>query len=364
MRIRYVWAAPIAAALVAGLVSCGGGGGGSTPAPTYTVGGTISGSAGVTLRINGGGDYPVSALGAFTIPTGLTNGTAYAVTVTGNAQPCAVTNGTGTMGSSNITNVVVTCTTVVRSAALNGASENPPNNSGATGSGAVLVNPTTREITGGITFTGLVATAHHIHIAPAGNPTGNGGVVVGLDAAPDGVTATIPAGTTLTPAQYTAFLAGELYFNVHSANNLCPPAPTCSAGEIRGQINVVGGVSAGLAALSAASEVPAGTSTATGRGTIVFNSTTGQVLIAYVTHNVANPTAAHVHTGAPGANGGVTLGLTQGTNLFFAPNPSTFAATSNFNAGNTYFNVHSQNNLCAPAATCGAGEIRGQIAVQ
>jgi hypothetical protein len=30
-------------------------------------------------------------------------------------------------------------------------------------------------------------------------------------------------------------------------------------------------------------------------------------------------------------------------------------------AGNTYFNVHSNNNLCAPAANCANGEIRGQI---
>jgi hypothetical protein len=29
-----------------------------------------------------------------------------------------------------------------------------------------------------------------------------------------------------------------------------------------------------------------------------------------------------------------------------------------------YFNVHSTNNLCAPAANCGAGEIRANITVQ
>ena len=368
MKIRHVWVALIAAALVAGLASCGGGGsGGSTPAPTYTVGGTISGSAGVTLRINGAGDYPVAALGAFTIPTGLTNGTVYTVTVTGNAQPCTVANGTGTMGSTNINSVAITCTTVVRSALLDGASENPPSQSAATGRGAVVVNPTTREITGGITFTGLVATAHHIHQAPAGNAGGNGGVLVGLSAAPDGLTATIPPGTTLNDVQYAAFLAGELYFNVHSANNLCPPAATCGAGEIRGQINVVGGVTAGLAALTGAQENATNISTATGRGTIVFDSTTRQVLIAYVTHNVPNTTVAHIHTGAPGVSGPANVvGLTQGTNLYFAPSPSTLTDVSvgSINAGNTYFNVHSSNNLCPPAATCAAGEIRGQIAVQ
>lgn len=368
MTIRFALKGLIASGVLAGLVACGGGGGGGGGA-TYTVGGTLAGSVGpVVLRLNGAGDLSMNAPGSFTFPAGLAIGESYAVTAEG-AQNCNVANGSGTMGATNITNVTITCTTVVRSAALSGAQENPPNASTATGRGAVVVDPTTREITGGITFSGLTPSAggHHIHQAPAGNPGGNGPVIVALTLAPGGGAAFVPAGTVLTEAQYAALLAGELYFNVHSANNLCPPAPSCAAGEIRGPISVRGGVTAGLASLSGANEVPPSASTATGRGTIVFDSTSREMIVGYVTHNVANPTVAHVHTGAPGVSGPANVvTLTQGSGVYTAPNPTVLSAqnVADIAAGNTYFNVHSSNNLCPPAASCAAGEIRGQVVVQ
>lgn len=254
----------------------------------------------------------------------------------------------------------VTPATVVRSASLTFAQEYPaaPVPSTATGRGAVVVNPTTLEITGGITFTGLTGapTASHIHQAAAGVA---GGVIIPLNLSSDNTTATISAGTILTAAQNTALLAGELYFNVHTASN--------PDGEIRGQITGTTGVTAGLATLNGALEVPMNASTATGRGTIVFDSTTREILICYVTHNVTNTTVAHIHTGAPGVSGPANVvTLTQGTNIYTAPVPTTLAAqaVTDLSAGNTYFNVHSSNNTCPPAATCAAGEIRGQIAVQ
>lgn len=351
MKLRSALNGLLASGVLAGVVACGGGDSGG-PA-TYTVGGTLSGSVGtVVLQLNGGGDLALAAPGSFTFPTGLTIGAAYAVTANG-AQNCNVANGSGTMGATNVTNVAITCTTVVRSATLSGANESPANPSTATGRGAVIVNPTTKEITGGITFSGLTPSAggHHIHMAPAGNPSGNGSVVVALTLAPGGGVATVPAGTVLTDAQYAALLAGELYFNVHSA--------AYPGGEIRGPISVRGGVTAGLATLSGASEVPPNTSTASGRGTIVFDTTTRNVLIAYATHNVSGSTVAHIHTGALGASGPANvLTLTQGTGVYSGPNPSTLSAqnVTDLTAGNTYFNVHS--------ATYAAGEIRGQIAIQ
>lgn len=346
-------------AMAAGLASCGGGGygggGGGGGTTTYTVGGTLMGSVGdVTLQLNGGNDRVVSAPGAFTFTTGLAYLASYSVTVSSAAQNCRVANGTGTMGFANITSVTVTCTSVVRSAALSGAAENPPVTSAASGRGAVVVNPTTLEITGGMTFSGLVPSAggHHIHQAPAGSPGQNGPVIIPLDLSPDGASATVPAGTVLTSGQYAALLAGELYFNLHTIAN--------PNGEIRGRINVQGGVTAGLATLDGASEVPANASTATGRGTIVFDSTTREVLVAYVTHNVVNSNVAHIHTGAVGVSGPAdVIDLLQGTNRYTAPSPTTLTLqnATDLNAGRTYFNVHS-------LPTFGAGEIRGQIAVQ
>ncbi len=365
MNTRAALRGLLAAALLGSLVSCGGGSD-SPPPPTYTVGGNIAGSAGVTLQINGANPLSVTALGSFAFPVGLTNGTAYTVTVSSAAQPCVVANGSGTMGTTNVTNVAITCTTVVRSALLDGVQENPANATTGTGRGAVVVNPTTKEITGGVTFTGLTSippTDQHIHQAPAGNPTANGGPIITLTLSPSNSAATIPAGTVLTDAQYTAFLAGELYFNIHTAAN--------TGGEIRGRINTVGGVTAGLATLNGAQEVPTNNSTATGRGTIVFDSATRQLIIAYVTHNVPSASNAHVHTGAPGVSGAANVvnPMTPGTNVYAAPAPApgvvlTPQNVTDINAGNTYFNVHSTNTICPPAANCAAGEIRGQIAVQ
>jgi hypothetical protein len=107
------------------LTACGDGHSGCVIAcgpEMWSIGGTISGLAGsrLTLQNNGVSDseqigpaangmYPALVAGTFA------PGTAYAVTIqtqpTTPAQNCVVTNGTGTMGNANVTNVVVTCTT-------------------------------------------------------------------------------------------------------------------------------------------------------------------------------------------------------------------------------------------------------------
>ncbi len=86
--------------------------------PSFTVGGNVSGLApsnSVVLQNNGGNDLMVNADGSFTFATALTDGSAYTVTVqtqpTSPNQTCTVTNGSGTLAGSNITNVSVACTT-------------------------------------------------------------------------------------------------------------------------------------------------------------------------------------------------------------------------------------------------------------
>ncbi len=85
-----------------------------TSSQTYTIGGTISGLASgksVTLLDNGGDALTLTAIGAFTFHTPLPSGATYDVTV--GTQPsgetCTVTNGSGTVGNSNVTNVTVAC---------------------------------------------------------------------------------------------------------------------------------------------------------------------------------------------------------------------------------------------------------------
>ena len=96
------------------LGACGGGSGG--PPPAFKVTGMVSGlaGAGLVLRDNGGDDLPVAADGVIAFPTKVASGATYSVTVFTQparpAQTCAVTNGSGTMGSTDVTNVAVSCT--------------------------------------------------------------------------------------------------------------------------------------------------------------------------------------------------------------------------------------------------------------
>ena len=107
------------------MVGCGGGGGGEgggassppPPPPIYTVGGTVTGLAGsgLVLRDNGGDDLAVAADGGDqhfqprspAVPPIASRCSRSRPTP---AQTCAVTNGSGTMGSSDVTNVAVSCT--------------------------------------------------------------------------------------------------------------------------------------------------------------------------------------------------------------------------------------------------------------
>ncbi len=85
-----------------------------TSTPTYTVGGTISGLSGTAvLQDNGGDNLSVSSNGTFTFPTALASGKAYSATVATNpsGQQCTVSNGSGTVGSANVTNIAIACST-------------------------------------------------------------------------------------------------------------------------------------------------------------------------------------------------------------------------------------------------------------
>ena len=110
--------------LPAGCGGHGGGGGSTTPPPptppppaaTFSVGGTVSGldAVGLVLQNNAGPELAISASGAFTFPAQLSSGSAYSVTIKtqpniGPVQVCSLTNGSGTVASSAITNVAIAC---------------------------------------------------------------------------------------------------------------------------------------------------------------------------------------------------------------------------------------------------------------
>lgn len=111
------------------------------------------------------------------------------------------------------------------------------------------------------------------------------------------------------------------------------------------------------ASLDAASEVPPTTSGATGTATLTFNNTTKAFTIN-VTHNVVNPTMAHIHRGLAGeapANN-IVFGLTS-------TSATTYTLSGTLNATQEadlkavpsiyYVNIHTAANP--------TGEIRGQL---
>src|SRR3954453_3530526 len=113
-------------AITSALSACGGGGGNSDssttstsgsssssqPSSSYLVSGTVSGANGsLALSLNGGVAQSVAGSGSFGFSTGLSSGATYAVTVSTppRGETCTISNGPGTGGSANVSNVTVTC---------------------------------------------------------------------------------------------------------------------------------------------------------------------------------------------------------------------------------------------------------------
>jgi 6-phosphogluconolactonase (cycloisomerase 2 family) len=87
----------------------------TNPNPAYTIGGSVSGvpaAAPVVLQDNGRDNITVSD-GAFQFPLSIPSGSAYSVTLAPGSVPetrtCTFTNASGTVGSSNVTNVSIAC---------------------------------------------------------------------------------------------------------------------------------------------------------------------------------------------------------------------------------------------------------------
>jgi hypothetical protein len=105
---------------------------------------------------------------------------------------------------------------------LTGAEEVPPVSTSAKGDGRFTIG-SDGAVKGSVTTTGVQGTAAHIHQGAKGQ---NGPVIVPLTK--NGDTYTAPDGAKLNEAQMSAYKAGNLYVNVHSAAN--------KGGEIRGQL--------------------------------------------------------------------------------------------------------------------------------
>lgn len=359
-EVRGALAALLAIAIAPAIVSCHG-----TEAQ-YSIGGNISGATvPVVLKLNGGNDIAMNGDGSFKFDQKLLKNDAFNVQVVDTNDQCTVVNGAGTVDMSNINDVAITCIaqasqipqlTIIRAANLSGSQESPAVTTGASGAGGIVVIPSTTQpmpVTGGITFAGLAPLGGQINIflAPSGNPTGNGAVLIPLVLGSDGLTAVVPPNTTIPAATLGPLLRGELYFNVGTAAN--------PNGEIRGAIQLQGGVSASITALDKSQVIPPTSSGATGVGTMLIDRATNRVLIAYITHTVTGTTATSLNTGFgtaivafPNQRSNIDG---AGTNL---ANPASTAVLSGQNLSDfdnslLFFNVTS--------TAFPAGEIRGNI---
>ncbi len=118
--------------------------------------------------------------------------------------------------------------------ALTGSQEVPPVTTNASGitdisvaqfkCPSALTGNNCATVVGFVSTNGIEGTAAHIHEGAAGQ---NGPVIIPLVKTGPNAWA-VPQGTTLTPAQWDAYWAGNLYVNVHSAAH--------PSGEIRAQL--------------------------------------------------------------------------------------------------------------------------------
>jgi len=232
-------------------------GGTSTPpaAGTYTIGGTVSGlpaNTSVLLKNNGVDSVSVNTNGPFAFPTVLSNTSGYAVTI---ATPpvgasCTLSNATGTVNNTNVTNVEVTCTN---------ASTPPPPTTGACGALPSTVTLDTAPVNGktyalgGATysFPFVVRSGYNNYAAnytsqspvmklvwisscPGGVDANNTPAPVSSNFSVQGYTAAtlLVSGVTSTSPVMTSsqLTTGQTYyFNVRNATSAAPTVNSCTA---------------------------------------------------------------------------------------------------------------------------------------
>jgi len=115
--------------------------------------------------------------------------------------------------------------TVTFKATLNGANEVPANASTATGTATFKYDTVTFKLSGTVTFSGMTATASHIHV---GDTAVSGPVVIPLD-----VTAPVTSPITLEPMVLDSTQRADLMNNLYYVNVHSEAFP---GGEIRGQL--------------------------------------------------------------------------------------------------------------------------------
>ena len=233
---------------------------------------------------------------------------------------------------------------------LQGPQENPAP-AGVTATGAGSFTLTEEGLEYKITVNGLTGaiTAAHLHTGSIGV---SGPIVFDLLPSFTGNTATgFISG--LTTAQKNDLLASNMYVNIHTATN--------AGGEIRGQLNLAGGIALS-GPMDAGQETPP--TGASGLGTVSATLTPLGLLVRASANGLSGAiTGARLHDAAAGVAGPVVRTVAAGEFLsggsiqlvwrFDDAEPLTPALVSELLKGNVYLNLHTAANP--------GGEIRAQL---
>jgi hypothetical protein len=111
-----------------------------------------------------------------------------------------------------------------------------------------------------------------------------------------------------------------------------------------------------LANLNGTHMIPLNSTTATGTGTLIFNTTT-KIYTLTITHNVVSPTNGHFMQGTQLSNGIALFTFASFTSpITYTSSPLSASEEANLYNNLYYVDIHS--------ATYPAGEIRGQLIKQ
>jgi len=234
------------------------------------------------------------------------------------------------------------------SAKLEGSQEVPAVATNAMGVASFVLNAARDSMCVNISVTGLSGpiTGAHVH---EGDPGMNGAIVIDLSSFISGnrIMAVL-TGTNVSVGNVSKFLAGKFYVNVHTS--------TYPGGEIRGQLMLESDWSFPVM-LDGSQEVPAVSTSAYGVGVFNLSKDLSWIKFNAVVQGLSGAIlGAHLHYGAMGVSGPVTVNLTPNVNgnvISGVISMPSQALIDSLMAAKVYVNVHTAMNP--------NGEIRSQL---
>ncbi|MBI2619394.1 MAG: CHRD domain-containing protein [Ignavibacteriales bacterium] len=249
-------------------------------------------------------------------------------------------------------------------ASLSGGNEPSPVTTPATGSGTFVLATDMSQLDYEVSYRGLsgpLSAGGHFHVGPEGV---NGPIVRNIagGGAPaettfTGIWSSSDGAQPLTVALVESLLAGKIYVNFHTTAN--------PGGEIRGQLNLVGGTGFSIR-LSGANEPTPVTTPGMGTGWLWLNAgrTEANYEITYYGLTGSLSAGGHFHVAPVGVNGPIVRDIATGGfpsdttvsgswKITDGSQPLTTALVESLLTGRIYANFHTTTNP--------GGEIRGEV---